>query len=144
MNQLIDAYKEIEYHKNINVRQKKAFKSDIMNADLLKNAIVIEMDFKMKIPLGTAPREVNTEFYERKMRSFFGVGVYYLNRQNEIKLLNIDVVTEESNNAATVVNCLQFIRNQFFYQKHNALNELEDEKIIFEKQQIIFWCDTGK
>jgi len=38
----------------------------------LEEALVIEIDFKLKVMIGIGSRQVNAEFYENEKRTFLG------------------------------------------------------------------------
>ena len=48
----INLYGEIEFHKEIANKQRQYYKNHIEDTNLLKTALVLEMDFKAKIKLG--------------------------------------------------------------------------------------------
>lgn len=58
----------ILFHKNIAKAQREAYKRDRTNVELLKNKIMIEVDFKQKIIIGFGPRQINTEYYDNRNR----------------------------------------------------------------------------
>ena len=68
----IEDYRSILFHKNIANSQCLAYASQIKNTELLKNKILIELDFKQKFVIGLSPRQVSHEFYNQTMRSCLG------------------------------------------------------------------------
>jgi hypothetical protein len=40
--------------------------------NLLKKNILIEIDFKKKILIGTSPRQVNSEYYTQELKGLLG------------------------------------------------------------------------
>ncbi len=43
------------------------------NVDLLRNKILIEVDYKQKIVIGMSPRQVSGEYYNQEQRSCLGM-----------------------------------------------------------------------
>ena len=43
------------------------------DVNLLKNNILIEIDFKQKILIGTSPRQVNSEYYNQELRGLLSI-----------------------------------------------------------------------
>lgn len=76
----VDYYDAILYHKNIARAQREAYNRDRTDVDVLRNKIMIDVDFKQKIVLGAGPREINSDFYDSRNRSRTCLG----------KILNID------------------------------------------------------
>ena len=51
-------YQEVEYHRNVSVKQRESYNRDCRDKELLSHKILIEFDFKEKIIVGIGPREV--------------------------------------------------------------------------------------
>ena len=50
-----------------------AYNSMTDNVDLLRNKILIEVDYKQKIVIGMSPRQVSGEYYNQEQRSCLGM-----------------------------------------------------------------------
>jgi hypothetical protein len=69
----INDLKTILFHKRIANRQREVYNNSRINSELLKNALLIEIDFKQKIIIGHGPRQLNTEYYVQKQKSLLGI-----------------------------------------------------------------------
>ena len=72
---------------------------------------------------------MSREFYEQKTRTLLGLGIYYLDdNDNRIKLINVDFITEQSSNALCVISCFELLRKQgdvkFMLNSFNSFNSL--------------------
>ena len=77
------------------------------------------------------PRQRNKEFYVQQYRTLFGLGIHYLDKDDDqIKIHNVDIVSQLSTDADAVVRCIRFLRNQYFFKK-------------IEKPTYIIWVDCG-
>ena len=126
-------YDNLNFHLEIAQNQRKFYNKNCEDKILLKNSILIDMDFKQKIIIGLninfkfllcknyfkglSSRQVSKEFYEQQTRTILGFGIYYLNEKEEIKLIHVDIVTEQSTNALCLIRCLRLLRNQEFFKK---------------------------
>ena len=45
----------------------------LKDLQLFTNSILIEIDFKQKILIGTSPRQVSGEFYNQEQRNLIGI-----------------------------------------------------------------------
>lgn len=72
----INDLKEVEYHKKIALQQRNEYNSMRKDVNLLKKNILIELDFKQKIVIGTSPRQVNSEYYNQELRGLLGKYVF--------------------------------------------------------------------
>ena len=54
----LNDYEAINFHKNISECQRLAYNRDRKNLELLRNGILIEIDFKQKVTIGLSPRQV--------------------------------------------------------------------------------------
>ena len=61
-------YDSILFHKNIAKAQREAYNRDRTDIELLRNKILIEVDFKQKIVIGIGPRQINADYYESRNR----------------------------------------------------------------------------
>ena len=52
MLEKLELFQQIEFHNEIQKRQRDSYSQNIKDEQLLKNNLVIEMDFKAKIVLG--------------------------------------------------------------------------------------------
>ena len=68
----LNDYEAINFHKNISECQRLAYNRDRKNLELLRNGILIEIDFKQKVTIGLSPRQVSKEYYNQEARSFLG------------------------------------------------------------------------
>ena len=66
------------FHQNVARAQRMAYKNHHENLNQLKEALLIEIDFKQKIVIGMSPRQVNKEFYEQQVRSCLGKLLFLL------------------------------------------------------------------
>ena len=64
----VDNYDSILYHKNIARSQRDAYNRDRTDVEVLRNKIMIDVDFKQKIVLGPGPRQINSDFYDKRNR----------------------------------------------------------------------------
>ena len=123
--------REIAQHKDLAKRQRDCYNSMRNNKELLKDRILIVIDFKAKIKLAEGPRQLNNEFYEEntkeKERLLLSFGIYFLNDSNEIKCLNADLVLNDCTETSfVVINCFKFLRTQQFFKN-------------IEKKDYIIW-----
>lgn len=68
----IDNYKEVMFHKFVASSQREAYNTQRKSVDILSRQIIIEADFKQKIPIGMGPRQPNKEYYEQVLRNCLG------------------------------------------------------------------------
>ena len=128
----IDEFQEIEFHQSVAKRQRNCYNADLVNKELLKSSIIIDMDFKQKIVIGMGPQQVSSDYYDQQQRALFGFGIYYLDHSsNKIPCINFDVVSENlKQDALAVVQCFRFLRKQKFF-------------VDVEKNNYIIWADCG-
>jgi hypothetical protein len=81
LNQLKN-YEIVIYHRMIADAQYEAYRSHKSSKDILKDHLLIEMDYKQKIVIGMSRRQINLEFYKLKQRCCLG-NAYFL-----IKIIN--------------------------------------------------------
>lgn len=61
----------------------------------------------------------------------FGIGIYHFNKdKNKIECINVDIISEETPKALTVIKKLRFLRNQIFFKD-------------IDKDNYTFWADAG-
>lgn len=65
----ISSYEVLLFHQNIARAQRKAYNEQRTQVDELRNKLLIEVDFKQKITIGFGPRQVNTEYYDKRQRT---------------------------------------------------------------------------
>ena len=70
----LESFEAIIFHRNIARCQKEAYKRDRTQVDRLKNKIMIEVDFKQKILIGYGPRQLNSEYYDKRNRQRICLG----------------------------------------------------------------------
>ena len=59
-------------HRNIANTQRKSYNEQRKSMNILTKNILIEVDFKQKIPIGLSPRPINKEYYEQELRTCSG------------------------------------------------------------------------
>ena len=59
-------------HRNIANTQRKSYNEQRKSMNILTKNILIEVDFKQKIPIGLSPRQINKEYYEQELRTCLG------------------------------------------------------------------------
>jgi hypothetical protein len=62
----------IDFHRKIAETQREAYNKMRKDKSLLREAILIDFDFKQKIVIGISPRQTNDEYYKQKLRSLLG------------------------------------------------------------------------
>ena len=130
---LISQIKEVQFHRNVAKMQKRAYNQMKSDIDLLKDSILIDLDFKQKIIIGDSPNMVSGEYFERQQRSLLGFGVYYYD--NEIGLIrckHFDFVSE--------VDCKQDAHKAI--TGFRFMRQLQQFKEI-QKSKYIIWADCG-
>lgn len=133
----IDDLKSIEHHKLIAQKQRTAYNRDRLNPNYLNDKIVIDIDFKQKIVLGSSPRQLNSEFYEAgtKKAICLGFGINFADERNGSKFvncLNIDVISDyEGETASDLIRIFRHVMN------------LEEFKKV-EQKNFIIWVDCGR
>jgi hypothetical protein len=61
-----------------------------------------------------------------------GFGIYYLNNEDKIKLINFDLISSDLNQAAhAVVRGFRLLREQTFFKE-------------IDQKEYVVWCDAGK
>jgi hypothetical protein len=76
---------EIEFHRKIAEKQREMYNKMRFDADLLKNELLIEIDFKQKsIVIGQGPRQLNPHYYKQTVTALIGFGVYFTNENSQI------------------------------------------------------------
>lgn len=74
----IRQYGSIMFHKNIALAQRLAYNKH-KTLEHLKNKIMIEVDFKQKVVIGYSPRQINSEYYNRKNNKRTILGIFKKN-----------------------------------------------------------------
>lgn len=64
----IEAYETVTFHQNIARAQRSAYKLHHTQFEQLIGKIMIEVDFKQKIQIGFGPRQLNSEYYDKRNR----------------------------------------------------------------------------
>lgn len=147
----LEDYQIVLFHKNVAKVQRDVYNKQRESVQELRDKIMIEIDFKQKIVIGMSPRQVSSEFYEQVTRGclgivlyymrycfffivieFEGFGVYYVDIQDKIQLINFDIISnDKSSDAKAVVRGFRILREQDFFK-------------AIEKPNYIVWADTGK
>ena len=65
-------YQDVMFHQKVAKCQREAYNSQRTNIESLKHRILIEADFKQKIPIGMSPRQANREYYNQQLRNCLG------------------------------------------------------------------------
>ena len=88
-------YQEIEYHRHVARMQRESYNTDCRDFTLLSKKILIEFDYKEKLIVGICPREIGSDFYNRKQVSLLGFGIYYSDQDTQdINCIHVDLVTD--------------------------------------------------
>ena len=86
-----------------------------MKCVLIKTYLKIDVDYKGKIKLGYGSRVLNQEWFEsnKKRVTCLGFGIHYLDSfQNEIKCLNIDIISDfDGSSAIDLIRAIKYIMN---------------------------------
>ena len=88
---ILSVIDDCDYHKSIADKQRRSYNNSKLILD--ENSVFIELDWKQKVLIGMGPRQVSSEFREQQQRTLLGFGVYYKNGNNELKYVNIDLVS---------------------------------------------------
>ena len=130
---LIAYLKEVQFHRCIVNMQKNSYNSMKSDVNLLKGAIVIDLDFKQKVVIGDSPRMMSGEYYERQQRSLLGFGVHYFDENTQtVRCKNFDLISEVDckQNAAKAIHGFKFLRSQLPFKE-------------IEKPNYFIWSDCG-
>ena len=68
LNELI----AIQFHRKIAKVQREAYNKMRINEKLLENALLIDIDFKQKIVIGSSPRQISSEYFKNIQKSLLG------------------------------------------------------------------------
>ncbi len=99
--------------------------------DIPLDTLVIDLDFKQKIVIGDGPRQTNLTYYSQKQKSMLGFGLYYKDDNNQMKTMNVDLISDcLTEDSFYVVSAFRFIRKQDFFMK-------------IKKSKYKIWFDTG-
>jgi hypothetical protein len=80
-----------------------------------------KIDYKQKFVYGLSPRATNDEYYRQKQSSILGFGIYYKN-ENDLKCLNIDVVSDcLEQDASAIIRAFDFVRSLDIFQRFNSI-----------------------
>jgi len=120
-----EEYKKHQTHKN---NQRDAFNSHKSSID--SASLLLVLDFKENVYLGSGPHEVSADFYDREARIVFGIVAYYIKNEK--------IVKEYWNVISLVLN-------------HDSKFVLETMKLVLEQQatlikqfsKLIVWSDGG-
>ena len=61
------------FHKNVAKAQRSAYNVQRKDVNVLRDKILIELDFKEKIVIGLSPRQINKDYYNQQLRSCLGI-----------------------------------------------------------------------
>lgn len=129
---MIIDYQELLYHKKIAQLQRNSYNSQRKNENyFLQDKILIDLDFKQKIVIGTGARQKSEDYYKQEIRVLLGFGIFHQNSKNETECINCDIVTEWDQSGHTVIQLFKFLREQDFFKN-------------IEKKTYVIWADCGK
>ena len=74
---ILEKYQIVMEHINIADTQRKSYNQQRKNKLVLTENILIELDFKQKIPIGLSPRQINKEYYEQELRTCLGNNILF-------------------------------------------------------------------
>ena len=63
----------IQFHRKVAAIQRDAYNKNIKDVNALKDSLLIELDFKQKVVIGSSPRQVSSEYYNHIQKSFLGI-----------------------------------------------------------------------
>lgn len=145
----LEDYNLVLHHKITAYCQRDVYKYQISSKEILKNKIIIEMDYKQKITLGfNNQRQISNEFYKKKTRSCLGFGIYFL-EMDEIKLINFDIISyDTSQGGIEVIRGFKVFQNQLFFKKiirkENININIESiDQLPIKIFDYIIWSDCG-
>ena len=131
--EIIPLIQEVQFHRNIAKMQRKSYNEMRSNEHLLKDSILIDLDFKQKIIIGDSPVMVSGEYFQRQQRSLLGFGVYYYdNKINSVRCKHFDFVSEVDckQHASKAIHGFRYLREQIPFKE-------------IEKSNYIIWADCG-
>lgn len=131
---------EIHTHKSIANMQRVAYNEIRKNPDVLDGKLMIEIDYKQKIPLDKGPVQISSEFFTlkgdvKKRVVCLGFGIYFVNQITGKKVnfcWNLDVISDDLRADAYML-ILMF--------RH--VMELDIFKQI-DRPNYVIWTDCGK
>jgi hypothetical protein len=135
--QKVGLLSSIQWHKKLADRQRKSYNRDRFEIELFKDRIVIELDFKSAVILGSyGPRQIGEEYFQgnKQKVNCLGFGIYYLKREygkEHVQCLNIDIISDSPGTTSSDV--IRFFRH---------LRTLDIFKAIDQPNYTV-WCDTG-
>jgi aminopeptidase C len=74
----ISSYEVLLFHQNIARTQRDAYNSQRTSVEELRNKLLIEVDFKQKITIGFGPRQLNTEYYDKRQKTRTCLGLWFM------------------------------------------------------------------
>jgi hypothetical protein len=128
---------EISFHRSIAERQRLAYNGHRLYPDKLRGKIMIEIDYKGKMTLGTGPRLLNADWYthNKKKATCCSFGVYYLHTDGtaaRVRLRNIDVISDfEGSKAADLIRLFRHVMSLDFFKQ-------------VDQNEYVIWTDCGK
>ena len=72
----IEDIRAVQFHKKIAAIQRESYNKQKSNINLLKDALLIDLDFKQKVVIGSSPRQISSEYYKHIQKSFLGISKY--------------------------------------------------------------------
>ena len=72
LTKTLNEYESVLAHKKIADTQREAYNQQRQDKQLLADSLLIEVDFKQKIPIGLSPAQASSEYYHQELRSCLG------------------------------------------------------------------------
>lgn len=103
-NQNCDKLDEIELHKYIAKRQRQRYNEYKSEPSLLEGKLMIEIDYKQKIPLDNGPVQISSEFFtkkgdKKKRVVCLGFGIYVVKSNDQMEKFNfcynLDIISDD-------------------------------------------------
>ncbi len=134
--------KQVEFHRSIAERQRKAYNQIRLNTVALDGKVLIELDHKSKISLGEGPRQLETEYFVCYIKvTCLGIGIFYVDKSDPekpfINCVNIDVISDYTTANVSIDAIIQFEH----VMKMPAFQEVdENEWVVFVDCRKQFRC----
>ncbi len=121
---------QLDFHREIAIRQRNAYNYFRQSKEFLKNNIFLEFDYKQKLNIGLGP--LNNSFYKQRTISYLTFGLYYV-ENNEIKCINYDLLSDNLHqDSNAVIRGLRFIRSLESFKRIEA-----------NRKNYTVFCDCG-
>ena len=80
---MLEKYQDVQTHKLIASAQREAYNFQRKSVEILSESVLIEADYKQKIPIGMSPNQPNQEYYIQKLRNCLGEQIKFDFSRNE-------------------------------------------------------------